>query len=58
MTKLLLTSFIIYTLYKYFISPKLNPPSHSNRESQRFADPSEAARTRDDGEYIEYEELD
>lgn len=58
MIKLLLTSFIIYTIYKYFISPQLNPPSDSQREPQGFSDPSEAIRSQDDGEYIEYEELD
>lgn len=57
MMKLLLTSLIVYTLYKYFLKPQLAVPPRSQESSQAFSNPNEAPKESDEGEYIDYEEI-
>jgi hypothetical protein len=58
MLKLILTSLIIYTLYKFFIKPQLAVPPHNPRQSFHNTNTPRDTPSSKDGEYIEYEELD
>ncbi len=58
MIKLILTSLIIYTLYKFFIKPQLAVPPHHSGTHHNSPTHSKTTQPSSDGEYIEYEELD
>lgn len=58
MFKLILTSLIIYTVYKFFIKPQLAVPPHRPENQHNNSTHSKTTQPSNDGEYIEYEELD
>ena len=58
MLKLLITAAIIYGIYRFFIAP---PPALNRRPHQDELDnraKPERKSTDDDGEYVDYEEVD
>ena len=58
MLKLLITGFLIYFVYRYFIAPPAL--DNSSRRDPIDSDPhwTKSSDDTDDGDYIDYEEVD
>ena len=58
MIKLLITAALIYGIYKFFIAPTTALGGRSPQDELHSRASADNQATDDDGEYVDYEELD